>query len=162
MDFSNSLFLWTLINFVVLLFVLHRFAWGPFYKMVLDNETQKNEALSELEARLAESKRLADDYQARLNSLNAETQAIRDKALAEQEQLKKEETAKMLEERRRMIASTQEMLAHEKEAMITQVRSVLMDVTSDAVRKILNREISLTSHEDIVNQQIQELGTKLR
>ena len=71
-EFTESTFFWALINFSILLFILHKFAWKPLYKQIQEAEDKKLDMMAELESNLANSQLLANQYQEKLDNIHVE------------------------------------------------------------------------------------------
>ena len=65
-----GLIFWTSIVFILLIFLLKKFAWGPILKAVDDRNNSINEALSSAEKAKSEMERLSADNKKILNVTN--------------------------------------------------------------------------------------------
>lgn len=83
-DFSVGLFFWQLILFILLLFVLRKFAWKPILGAVEEREKSIEDSLASAEKARAEMERLQSNNERIL----AEARAERDTILKEAREIK--------------------------------------------------------------------------
>jgi F-type H+-transporting ATPase subunit b len=139
---SFGLIFWTLLAFLVVFFVLRKFAWGPILKSL--NERQKG---------IADSLEMAEKIKAEMVQLKGENEALLAKAREERAQLLKEarETRdKMINEAKeqakieagRIIADAQRAIEQQKMAALTEVKNQVGTLVVEVAEKILRRELS--------------------
>lgn len=151
-DFGNAL--WTVVIFLLLLWVLGKYAWGPVLEGLQSREQFIRESLEEAkenrdaaEARLKEyEQQLAgarDDVEEILAEARRDAAALRER----EESRAKEEAEKMLERARREIRIATETAVQDLYARATEL-------TVAAASRILEREISPQDHERLISDAI--------
>lgn len=134
-------FIWTLVAFVVVLFLLKKFAWKPILK-----------SLNERESNIANSIAAAEKVKAEMAQMKSENEALLAKAREERAQLLKEarETKdKIINEAKdqakveagKIIAETQAAINTQKMAAITEVKNQVGKLVIEVSEKILRREL---------------------
>src|ERR1700753_4173722 len=73
---NPGLILWTAITFLLLLFILRKYAWKPILKAVTDRENSIESALLKADAVREEMARLTNENEALLKQARAERDAI--------------------------------------------------------------------------------------
>src|SRR5580698_44390 len=73
---NPGLILWTSISFLILLFILGKYAWKPILKAVTDRENSIESALLKADAVTEEMARLTNENEALLKQARAERDAI--------------------------------------------------------------------------------------
>lgn len=145
-------FVWALIIFLVLLFVLRKFAWIPIIKML--NEREQN---------IAGSIATAEKVKAEMAQLQSENEALLAKAREERGQLLKEaretkdkiineakEQAKV--EANKIIVDAQQAINAQKMAAITDVKNEVGKLVIEVSEKVLKHELSSQSkQEEFIN-----------
>ena len=154
--FNSSLFFWTLINFIVLLGVLHRFALPSFYKMVDEHEKKKNAALLDLEASRQEAQVLLNAYQKKMAQVEEEVASIIHKTKLENELFRKEETQKMLEEKKTLLDNIQSQISMEKKRILDDLKRNIADLVVSTAQKVLHRELKKEEHLSLIQENIEE------
>ena len=151
-------FVWALIIFLILLFILKKFAWKPIIKML--NEREQN---------IAGSIATAEKIKAEMAQLQNENEALLAKAREERAQLLKEarETKeKIINEAKdvakveagKIITDAQQAINAQKMAAITEVKNEVGKMVVELSEKILKKELSAaTKQEDYINSLVKEI-----
>jgi len=113
-EFSIGLFFWQTIIFVILIFMLKKFAWSPILKAVNDREQGIKDALDSAEAAKKEMQSLQADNE----KIMKEARAERDSLLKEARDLKNSIISQAKDEAKseaqKIIASANEAILNEK------------------------------------------------
>ncbi|HRN47743.1 MAG TPA: F0F1 ATP synthase subunit B [Niabella sp.] len=151
-------FVWALIIFLILLFILKKFAWKTIIKML--NEREQN---------IAGSIATAEKIKAEMAQLQNENEALLAKAREERAQLLKEarETKeKIINEAKdvakveagKIITDAQQAINAQKMAAITEVKNEVGKMVVELSEKILKKELSAaTKQEDYINSLVKEI-----
>jgi F-type H+-transporting ATPase subunit b len=139
---SIGLIFWTTISFLILLFLLGKFAWKPVLKMIKDRETSIEEALKAAEnAR----KDMADMRKYNDNQL-AEARKERDAILKEARELKENIISEAKEqaktEAQKIMAAERESFVNEKNAAVAEIKTQVAALSLEIAEKILKTELS--------------------
>ncbi|PJA07955.1 MAG: ATP synthase F0 subunit B [Flavobacteriales bacterium CG_4_10_14_0_2_um_filter_32_8] len=141
-DFSVGLFFWQTLLFIVLLFLLRKFAWKPILNAVNEREDSIKEALNAAEDAKREMAKLKSSNEDLLNQARAE----RDEMLKEARGIKDnivanaKTTAKV--EAEKIVAAARESIQHEKMAAITELKNQVAVLSIEIAEKILKNELS--------------------
>jgi F-type H+-transporting ATPase subunit b len=160
--FEANTAIWTVINFVILLGLVHRFALPSFYKMVDDSEDKRNSLLLELEAKVKESDRLISEYNEKIASADKAAVEILAKAQKEAEELKRQEMQELVRQKQQILSGVQGEITSEKNRAIDDVRSHAADLIVSATAKILKREVSDAAHMEIIQSDIAQFERVFR
>lgn len=139
---SFGLFFWMMVTFLVVLFLLSKFAWKPILKMIKEREQSIDDQLKSAEKARAEMVAL----QAGNEKLLAEARRERDVILKEARDMKDaivgEAKTRAKTEADKMISSARESIHNEKMAAITELKNQVAQLSIDIAEKILNRELA--------------------
>ena len=117
-EFSIGLFFWQTIIFVILIFLLKKFAWSPILKAVNDREQGIKDALDSAEAAKKEMQSLQADNE----KIMKEARAERDSLLKEARDLKNSMISQAKDEAKseaqKIIESANEAILKEKKAAV--------------------------------------------
>ncbi|MCC9135860.1 F0F1 ATP synthase subunit B [Pontibacter silvestris] len=137
-----GLIFWQTVTFLIVLFLLGKFAWKPIMKALHDRESSIENALSAAEKAKLEMQALKADNE----KLLAEARLERDRILKEATEAGNSivETAreKANEEGARMLAQAREAIENEKRAAITEVKNMAAALSVDIAERILKRELN--------------------
>ncbi|NBV42003.1 ATP synthase F0 subunit B [bacterium] len=155
-EFQSSTAIWTVVNFVILLGLVHKFALPSLYKMVDESEEKRESLLRELEGKVQESDRLIAEYKEKLASAQQEARDIVARAHKEAEELKRYETQKLTESKQQILSGVQSEISSEKARVIGDVKGHAAALIVAATTKILGKEISAEAHQDLIRHNIQQ------
>ena len=153
-----GLMFWTTLVFLLLMFILAKFAWRPILNAVKDREDSINEALNSAEKAKAEmvalSSKNEDSLQeARLerDALMKEAREIREKMIADSKGIAKTEADKM-------IASARESIETEKAAAVADFKNQVSDFALDIAERIIRTELSSDSkQQDLAKSLVKDI-----
>jgi F-type H+-transporting ATPase subunit b len=153
-----GLIFWQLVVFLLVLFLLGKFAWKPIMSALNEREASIENALSAAEKAKLEMQALKADNE----KLLAEARMERDKILKEASEAANNivETSKQKanEEGARMIAQAREAIENEKRAAITEVKNMAASLSLEIAEQILRRELSdKTAQQALAQDYIREV-----
>ncbi|WP_187262169.1 F0F1 ATP synthase subunit B [Pontibacter beigongshangensis] len=153
-----GLIFWQTITFLIVLFLLSKFAWKPIMGALRDREASIESALSAAEKAKLEIQGLKAENE----KLLAEARLERDKILKEASEAGNNlvETAKQKanEEGARMIAQAREAIENEKRAAFTELKNMAATISLEIAEQILRKELSDPKAQQVLAQQyIQEV-----
>ncbi|NEM96562.1 F0F1 ATP synthase subunit B [Pontibacter burrus] len=137
-----GLIFWQLVTFLIVMFLLSKFAWKPIMGALRERETSIENALSAAEQAKLEMQGLKAENE----KLLAEARMERDRILKEASEAANNlvETAKTKanDEGARMIAQAREAIENEKLAALAEVKNMAAALSVDIAERILRKELS--------------------
>jgi len=137
-----GLIFWMTLAFLVVIFILSKFAWKPILKAIKQRESTIEDALSAAQKAKEEMTAL----QASNEKLLMQARIERDNMLKEARDIKdaivNEAKAKATQESDRIIASARETINNEKLAAITELKNQVATLSIDIAEKILKKELA--------------------
>ncbi len=152
-----GLVVWITIVFLLLLFVLRKFAWGPITSALDQRERTIDDSIQRAETALAEAKQIQADNQRARREAEQEAQRILREAREVAERLRAEEIEKTRDQIRQLQQNAQEEIAREKESALTELRSEVADLAIQAAGKILKENLDEARQRKLVDEFIQDL-----
>ncbi|MDF1573750.1 MAG: F0F1 ATP synthase subunit B [Bacteroidales bacterium] len=148
---------WSTLFFLVLLFILGKFAWPAILTAVKARNESIRHALDAAERAKKEMKKL----QAENEKILAEAKAERDSLLKEAKELKDQLIAeareKAAEEAKKLVQNARESIRHEKAAALTEMKEQMASLSVDIAEKILRMKLEESkAQNDLVNKLINE------
>ena len=137
-----GLIFWTSLSFLILLFILGKFAWKPILNAVNDREDSIKDALQEAEKARLEMQNLKSDNEKILKEARAErdgmikdAREIKDSMISEAKEEAKAQATKLIEQAKTTIQN-------EKLAAITELKNQVADLSIDIAEKVMKNELS--------------------
>jgi len=137
-----GLIFWTGISFLILLFILRKFAWKPILGAVNTREQSIIDALASAEAAKLEMQNLTADNERILQEARAE----RENMMKEARELK----AKMISDAKdeaktsadKMIVQAQAAIESEKKSAMAELKAQVASLSVDIAEKVVRNELS--------------------
>ncbi len=137
-----GLVFWTVITFLVLLFILRKFAWKPILGAVSEREEGIKTALASAENARKEMENLQADNERILKEARAERETM----LKEAREIKNKLIADAKEEAQvqanNMIAQAQAAIISEKKAAMAELKSQVADLSIEIAEKVVRGELA--------------------
>jgi len=155
---NPGLILWTAITFLILLFILKKYAWKPILKAVTDRENSIESALLKAEAVREEMARLTSENETLLKQARAERDAIlaeatkvKNQIINEAKDAAQKEGAKMLD-KARMEINNQKLIA------IADVKNQVASLSLEIAEKVLRKQFEDQKKQDeLVKELLKEV-----
>ena len=151
-----GLIIWTLLAFLIVFFILRKFAWKP----ILDSMNKREKGI-------ADSLATAENIKIEMSQMKSENEALLVKAREERAQMLKDaketkdkiineakEQAKV--ETNKIIADAQSVINQQKMAAITDLKNQVGKLVIEVSEKILRRELSNKPEQEKYIQQLAE------
>jgi F-type H+-transporting ATPase subunit b len=153
-----GLIVWTGTAFLILLFLLRKFAWKPILDAVNTREQNINDALASADKARAEIANLTQENE----KLLAEARLEKDRILADAKKTKdaiiSEAKSTADAEGKRIIESARAVIENEKQAALTEVKNMVATLSIDIAEKVLRKEFEQKSaQEAFVKQHIDDI-----
>ncbi len=158
LGFEFPKFLWQVVNFLILLFLLKKFAYKPILNMLDERKKSIEDAINNAETAKNEAEKMRKEYETRLAEAKQEAQEIMAKATKLGEEMKHEIVANAQSEATKAIQKAQEEIKREKDQAIAALRDEVAVLAVMAAGKVLGKSISVEDHEKLVKEFVSEVG----
>lgn len=145
-----GLVFWVTLVFLLLLFVLWKFAWGPITSALEEREHTIDASIQRAEKALADARQIQADNQKARREAEQEAQRILREAREAAERLRGEEVEKTRAQIRQMQEQAQAEIEREKQAALSELRSEVTDLAIGAAEKILQENLDATRQRRLV------------
>jgi F-type H+-transporting ATPase subunit b len=137
-----GLIFWTTIVFLLLVFILGKYAWKPILKSVKEREEGIANALSSAESAKKEMEELKAGNEKILNQARAERDALLKEARDMKDAIVNEAKGKATKEAERIMVAARDQITNEKNAAITELKNQVASLSIEIAEKILRSELS--------------------
>lgn len=141
-DFSVGLFFWLVAIFILLLFVLRKFAWNPILKAVNEREEgiktaleQAENARKEMQNLTADNERILKEARAERDTLLKEARAMKESIISDAKEEAKTQATKVIEQ-------AQASIEAEKQAAITELKNTVAKLSIGIAEKVVKTELA--------------------
>jgi F-type H+-transporting ATPase subunit b len=143
-----GLVFWTFLSFLILLFILKKFAWGPIMGSITEREQYIENALLKAEAAKDEMARLTNENDQLLKQARAErdlilreAKQVKDQIIGEAKEAAQKEGAKMIEKARIEIDS-------QRAIAMSDVKNLVADLSIEIAEKVLRKQLEKADRQD--------------
>ena len=136
-----GLMLWTLVAFLVVLYILRRFAWKPILQGLRDRETNIADAIASAEKVKAEMATLKNENEALLAKAREERAIMIKEAKETGDKMIADSQSKAKAEYERIVADAQAAIDQQKNAAITDVKNQVGNLVIEVAEKVLRKQL---------------------
>ena len=152
-----GLMIWTVVCFLLTLFVLKRFAFGPIQKMLDERRDRIRQSIEEAERARSEARKLLEEHRALIGQARGQAEQIlaeARKVADSQRQRVKEETEA---DRQRRLEETKRQIEAETHRALEQIRAEVADLTLVATAKVTGKVLDDADHRRLIEDAIKDL-----
>ena len=146
-----GLFVWTLLAFLIVFFILKKFAWKPILKTLGDREKGIADSIAAADRVKAEMAQMQNENEKLMQQAREERGAM----LKEAKQMSEQIVAKAKEDTRaiadKMISDAQQQIQQQKMAALTDVKNQIGTLAVEVAEKILRQQLSSESAQNAYN-----------
>lgn len=152
-----GLFFWTLISFLLVLFVLRKYAWKPILDSLNAREKTITESIATAQKARDEMASLKSENESLLQKAREERSVMLKEAKESAEKLISDAHNKAKSEYERIVADAQLAITQQKNAAITDVKNQVGNLVIEVAEKVLRKQLSNKQEQesfiaDLVNQ----------
>ncbi|RNI34578.1 ATP synthase F0 subunit B [Hanamia caeni] len=149
-----GLILWTLLAFIIVLYILGKYAWKPILKSLNDREKNISDSILSAENMRKEMEKMHSENEALLakareerSQMMREAKEMRDKMIQDAKEQARSETNKI-------VADAQSVINQQKMAAIVDLKNQVGNLVLEVSEKVLRRELSNKEEQEKYIQQL--------
>lgn len=137
-----GLIIWTLITFLLVLFLLKKFAWGPIMDALKQRESFIEDSLQAAETAKTEMANLKAENERLLDQAKLERDRIIKDANAAARKIVEDANAEASKEAQKRVEEAREAIRTEKEAALAEVKTQVAELSVQIAEKLMRHELS--------------------
>ena len=154
---TPGLMIWTIISFLVTLFVLKRYAFGPIQRMIDQRRERIEQAIAEADNARDEARRLLDEHRKLIGQAKSESEEIlaeaRRIADAQRERVRQETD----EDRQRRLDETRRQIDQATVQALGQIRDEVGRLSLLAAEKVTRKSLDQADQKRLIDEALAEL-----
>ena len=154
---TPGLMIWTIVAFLITLFVLKRYAFGPIQKAIDERRERIERSIAEAEQARAEARRLLEEHRSLIGEARGQAEEIlseaRKVADAQRQRVREETEA----DRQRRLEETRRQIEAETHRALEQIRTEVAELTLIAATKVTRKALDDDDHRRLIDEAIREL-----
>ena len=154
---TPGLMIWTIICFLIALFVLKRYAFGPIQGAIDARREKIRESIDEADRAREEARNLLEEHRKLLGKAKSDAEEIlaeaRKQSEAQRERVREETEA----DRQRRLEETKKQIDAETHRALEQIRAEVADLTLVATAKVTGKVLDRDDHRKLIEDAIGDL-----
>jgi F-type H+-transporting ATPase subunit b len=153
-----GLIFWSALTFLIVLFVLSKYAWKPILSAVKERELSIERALSQAEKARHDMAKLQAENEKLLDEARVERDKILKEATATAASIVSDAKTKASEEGNRILETAKAAINTEKQAALAEIKTQVATLSLQIAEKLLRKELSTQgAQQELVSDYISDL-----
>jgi len=152
-----GLFIWTILTFLILFFVLSKFAWRPLLEALESRENTIKSSLNDAEKAKQELESLNAETETIVSEARSEAQSIRLEAKSAAEKVKADIIAQAGEDVKKLRDENEKQIQVEKDRAINEIRQEVVDLTLTVAERVIRKNLSKEDNQDLIEDSLKTL-----
>lgn len=144
------------IGFLIVYFILKKFAFGPVSQMFEERSKTIQRQLDEANQKRMEMEKMRDDYERRIAQIEEEARARIAEAVKEAQAARDEMLAQAREQAERIVARGKDEIEREKHKALVEIRDQVAELAILTASKIIERELDEHAHRELIDDVIEK------
>jgi F-type H+-transporting ATPase subunit b len=152
-----GLMIWTLLAFLVAMFILRKYAWPAITDALDKRQRAIEESIEVAESTRTEAQQLLQEYRERLREARHQADEIVARARKAGEVHEREALEKAKVQREELLAQTRRDIEAETRRAIQEIRNEVADLTVLATEKVTRKSLDSSDQKRLVDEALAEL-----
>jgi F-type H+-transporting ATPase subunit b len=155
-DVVPGLMVWTIITFLIVLFVLRRYAFGPIQRLIDQRRDRIREALDEADKARTEARELRELTAKEREQAKLDREQILDDARRQSQRLVEQARERADADLKEQLDKNREELAAENTRLREQIRRDVVELTLFAAEKVTGKVLDEDDQRRLIEETIEE------
>jgi F-type H+-transporting ATPase subunit b len=151
---TPGLMIWTIVCFLIALFVLKRYAFGPIQRVIDERRERIRTSLHEADEARDEARRLLEEHRALIGQARGQAEEILGEARRTREAMERRMREETETERQRRLEETRREIQAETQRALEQIRSEVAELTLVAATKVTGKVLDRDDHRRLIEEAI--------
>jgi F-type H+-transporting ATPase subunit b len=154
---TPGLMIWTIVCFLVVLFVLKRYAFGPVQQMIDTRRERIQSALDEADHARAEARDLLEEHRKLIGQAKSESEEILSEARRIAEAQRERVKVETEEDRQRRLEETRRQIEQATQQALAQIRDEVGKLSLLAAEKITRKSLTGADQQRLIDEALAEI-----
>ncbi len=146
-----------IIGFLIVLWIMKRFAWKPLLRVLDERKERIQSELSEAEKRRLDMEELEKQYQDKLRNIDAEARARLQEAVKSAQKMASEIKEEARDEVKGMLGRARDEIERDRAQALVELRNDVVNMALKASEKVLRESMDEVRHKKIVADFLSDL-----
>ncbi len=158
LGWKTDLALWSLIVFVVFIFVLRAFAWGPLIQALDERELRVITAINTAESKQKESEELVKEHARKIEAAQDEIQAMMVEARSDADRIKQDILEQARQEAESIKTHAVDEIERARELALKDLFDQMNGRVIDATEQVLGRALNESDRDRLINEALSQIS----
>jgi len=154
---TPGLMIWTIVCFLIALFVLKRYAFGPIQAMIDARRDQIRQSIEAADNAREEARKLLEEHKALMNEARGQAEQILAEARKTRESMELRMREETETERQRRLEETRKEIAAETARALQQIRTEVAELTVEAASRVVGRALDSDRDRELITEALGSL-----
>ena len=154
---TPGLMIWTIVCFLITLFVLKRYAFGPIQKAIDERRDRIRASLDEADHAREEARRLLEEHRQLISRAQTDAEQILSEARRVADANERRMREELEEDRQRRLEETRKQIDAETRRALEQIRLEVVDLSLLAATKVTRKALDDADHKRLIEEAVGEL-----
>jgi F-type H+-transporting ATPase subunit b len=154
---TPGLMIWTIVCFLITLFVLKRFAFGPIQTAIDQRRDRIRQSLDEADHAREEARRLLQEHRKLISSAQGDAEEILSEARRVADANERRMREELEADRQRRLEETRKQIEAETRRALEQIRLEVVDLSLLAASKVTRKSLDGADHKRLIEEAVGEL-----
>ena len=154
---TPGLMIWTIVCFLLTLFVLKRYAFGPIQKAIDERRDRIRQSIEEADRAREEARRLLEEHRKLIGRAKTDAEEILTEARRVAEANERRMREELEADRQRRLEETRKQIEAETRRALEQIRLEVADLSLIAAEKVTRKSLDDADHRRLIEEAIGEL-----
>lgn len=155
-----GLYIWTIVIFLVLAFLLMKFAWKPLLAMLEKREDNIRQSLLDAEKARDELINVKEDTEKLLSEARTESHAIVTAGKKNAERMKDEIIDKAQSKTDALLVEAKKQIEIEKDRAIADVKAEVVNLSMKVAEKLIRKNLTKEDNLKLINESLSSINPK--
>ena len=152
LDVNGGLMFWTLLIFIVLMFILSKYAFGPITAAVEARERALEEAILAAKRDREEASAMLEQQRLQIEAARTEAQRFITEGRASGEKIRADMLAETQQQQQDMLDRARREIGAERDRAIQQLRAEAVDLAIAGASRVIEKNLDETSNRQLVEK----------
>ena len=155
-----GLFFWTIAVFLVLLYLLKRFAWGPLLAALDERQAGIRKSLDDADRAKKELEQVQQESEAILGRARSQADAIVSEARSDAAKLREDLRRQAQQEAQSIVGNAERQIQQERDRALVQIRGEAVDVSLLIASKLIRRNLTKEDNAALIDDAVRQVGSR--
>ena len=157
LDVNPGLIIWTIVTFLILLFILKKVAWKPILSALDQREKDIKDSLEKAEKAKEDAQKILDENQATLAKAEEESKKIIEQSRSYAENLKEQMLKESKEQAKKIVEDAADEIDRRKDSAFEELKDQVAKIAVNAAEKIMKQNLDADKNKHIVDSYLKDV-----